>query len=229
MVAGLNIVVVEDHDMLRDVTVDALMAAGHQVRGVDCAEALEELPGIEATEVYVLDLNLPGEDGISLARRLRRVQPLVGIIMVTARSASPDKQNGYSNGADIYLTKPTSPDELEAAIQALARRLRPHAAQPQTLQLDPARLELRGPAGVIRLSAGECALLAGLARAPGQRLASWQLVELLGKDPDVYAKRSLEVQIVRLRRKLMDVGGDEPAITAIRGEGYQLLGTLLCE
>ncbi len=123
MASGLNIIVVEDHDDLREVTVEALQGLGHRVRGLACAEALDAALRAAPADLLVLDLNLPGEDGISLARRVRVVRPELGIIMVTVRAQVRDKIEGYGSGADLYLAKPTSIEELEAAIKALARRL----------------------------------------------------------------------------------------------------------
>ncbi len=119
----MKIIVVEDHEALREVTVSALQDMGHKVRGIACAETLNQELQTDCPHVLILDLNLPGEDGISLARRVRKVHPEIGIIMVTARNQLGDKLTGYDSGADIYLTKPTSIEELSAAIQALSRRL----------------------------------------------------------------------------------------------------------
>jgi len=119
----VKIIVVEDHEALREVTVSALQDMGHKVRGIACAETLNQELQTDCPHVLILDLNLPGEDGISLARRVRKVHPEIGIIMVTARNQLGDKLTGYDSGADIYLTKPTSIEELSAAIQALSRRL----------------------------------------------------------------------------------------------------------
>jgi len=223
MDSTLKIIVVEDHDELREVTVEALHAAGHDVRGVDCAEALDEALAVFSADVLVLDLNLPGEDGISIARRLRKVQPHTGIIMVTARDAAKDVLSGYDSGADIYLTKPTSPEELGAAIRALARRIRPTAAIGElALTLDTALLQLKGPQDSIDVSDQESQLLSALARARDHRLETWQLLELTGKSTSANDKKALAVQIVRLRKKLIDIGAAEPVIKSIRSTGYQL-------
>ncbi len=124
MGSGLNIIVVEDHDDLREVTVEALRGLGHEARGLACAEALDAALRAAPADLLVLDLNLPGEDGIHLARRVRSARPEIGIIMVTVREQVRSRIEGYASGADLYLTKPTSLEELEAAIGALARRLR---------------------------------------------------------------------------------------------------------
>lgn len=222
----LRILVVEDHDDLREATVEYLETQGHTVLGMDCAESVDECSGLARTDVALLDVSLPGEDGISLARRLREAQPALGIIMMTARHHDADKIVGYDNGADIYLTKPVSPQALLAAINALVRRLHanpllPHAAA--ALQLDMAARQLISPQGRIDLTEPEFSVLVGLARARDHQLESWQLIELLGKDLDHYSKSNLEVLIVRLRKKLELAGAPEPGIKAVRGRGYRLV------
>lgn len=218
----LKIIVVEDHDELREVTVEALGAMGHEVRGVDCAEALDEALTNSRADLLVLDLNLPGEDGISIAHRLRQAQPGVGIVMVTARDAPKDVLSGYDSGADIYLTKPTSPEELGAAIRALARRMRPATAADRVVTLDVNNLQIKGTLGTVDVSDHESQLLSALARAIDHRLETWQLLELTGKSTSAGDKKALAVQIVRMRKKLVDVGAAEPTIKSIRSTGYQL-------
>ncbi len=140
MAAVLTVAVIEDNDDLRQAMVSALGRAGHRVVGFDSAEALIEYREALRLDVLVIDVGLPGEDGISLATRIRESQPDVGIIMATARDRIADKQRGYESGADIYLTKPLSLEELSAAIGALGRRLR-GAAAPPPLALDVAATE----------------------------------------------------------------------------------------
>jgi DNA-binding response OmpR family regulator len=220
---ALNIMVVEDHDALRDVTVEALTRQGHHVCGVDCAEAVPDEAALRTIDLMVIDLNLPGEDGISLATRIRAAQPNVGIIMVTARNQLPQRLAGYQAGADIYLTKPTSIDELLAAIAALARRIKPQALKADALTLDLATLSLCGPLGSVSLSGHEAALLTALVRAKDQQLESWQLIALGDKAVTEASKKALEVQIVRLRKKLQQAGAPDASIKALRGQGYKLL------
>lgn len=217
----LNIIVVEDHDALREVTVEALNTAGHHVIGLDSAEAFTD-SGAKSVDLMVIDLNLPGEDGISLARRMRESQPEIGIIMLTARTQPTDKMVGYQSGADIYLTKPTSVEELDAAIHALARRIKPPSREAATLILDMEHLVLIGSGGQTRLTTHEAVILAAFIRAPKRQLENWQLIELLGKNTAEYSKAALEVHIVRLRKKLVQAGTQDQPIKAIREYGYQL-------
>lgn len=230
MLSRLNIIVVEDHDALREVTMAALQGDGHRVTGVASGQALSALQADPATppaDLLVLDLNLPGEDGISIARRFRRAQPDVGIVMVTARGLLTQRMQGYESGADLYLTKPASLDELRIAIAALTRRLkRPSAgtdeAPPGVITLNLRQLLISGKAAQVEVSASEAELLAAMAKAPQQRLESWQLVELLGKTESSYRKSNLQVLIFRLRKKLAQAGAGDHAIKVIRQVGYQL-------
>ena len=219
----LQLLVVEDHLALLDVTVDTLAAQGHEVIGLASAEAVDELPLHFVPDIAVLDLNLPGEDGLHLAQRLRQVQPDIGIVMVTARNALVHKLAGYEHGADIYLTKPTEPEELCAAVQALAQRLRRHALmQPVVFTLFAATELLQTPHGDITLRASEVALLHALALAPAHTLAIWQALDKLNKPVDEQGKAQLEVLVSRLRGKLVAHGAPVMPIRAVRGRGYRL-------
>jgi len=218
----LNIVVVEDHADMREATVVALCSMGHDARGIDCAEALDDELGAFRADLLVLDLNLPGEDGLSLARRIRAAEPGIGIIMVTGRTQLNDRMRGYGSGADIYLPKPASVEELGAAIQALARRIRPQASVQDGLSLNPITLQLQGPQQLVDVSDHESTLLLALSKAKDHRLENWQLMELSGSAMEDQSKAALEVQIGRLRKKLEQAGAPAPTIKAIRGSGYQL-------
>jgi DNA-binding response OmpR family regulator len=224
MPATLNLIVVEDYDVLRAVTVALLTEHGHQVMGVASAEALDDEAGGRVADIYLLDLNLPGEDGLSLARRLRQVHPSVGIIIVTARNQAQDRVAGYDSGADIYLTKPLDQAELMSAVNALARRVKPELVSPLDLHLtlDVQRFLLGGAKESVPVTDMDTCMLSAFARAPGRRLSFWQLHEMLGQLPNDVNKASLEVRMVRLRKKLTQASGDEGALKAIRGHGYQL-------
>jgi len=218
----LNIVVVEDNHTLRKTTVQTLIQKGHHVVGVDCAEELGDLKDTIQIDLLVLGLNLPGEDGISLTRRIRQSQPNIGIIIVSSRTQLSDKIEGYESGADIYFTKPVSQEELGAAILALSRRLKPVIPTASALKLDLEKLTLSGERGEVGLTSHKASLLASFTRAQGQRLENWQLIELLGKGEADYSKANLEVQIVRLRNKLVQAGAESQPIKVIRQLGYQL-------
>jgi DNA-binding response OmpR family regulator len=230
MAKQLNIIVVEDHDSLREVTVAALQGEGHHVLGVESGQALDELqkiPTTSTTDLFVLDLNLPDEDGIAIARRIRQHQPEAGIVMVTARGLLAQKVEGYESGADLYITKPASLEELRVAIAALTRRLKrvdavSDAADSVVITFNQRQLLLSGAAKEVKLGIAEANVLAAMVQAPNQRLENWQLVELLGKSESSYRKSNLQVLIFRLRKKLEQVGAGEHAIKLIWQVGYQL-------
>jgi DNA-binding response OmpR family regulator len=220
MYCRLNILVVEDNDEFRHTLLDILSRDGHRVSGVDCAEAVAEQSA--SFELVLIDLNLPGEDGLALARRLRRAQPNIGIIMVTARQLPGERVDGYASGADLYLPKPVDLNELRAAIVALSRRLNPEHTE-QALWLNPKALRLEGLDGTsVDLSAAQTRLLQAFARAAEQRLENWQLIELLEQHSAHDPKAALELQIVRLRKKLTEAGAPSGSIKAIRNWGYAL-------
>ncbi len=224
MAAYLSIVLVEDNEDLRELTADALRAEGHQVVALSCAEELEDKARGVSADLFLIDLNLPGEDGFSLSRRIRQVQPMVGIAIISARSDLHDKVQGYDCGADIYLSKPVPFAELRAAINSFARRRQVQHAQVAT-PTGTLRLQQRvlaGPADRVRLTGSEETLLTALARAPQGKLETWQLSEIFGVDSADVSKTSLEVRITRLRKKLIQAGAESHCLESIRGVGYQL-------
>lgn len=224
MAAHLSIVLVEDNDDLRELTAEALRGEGHRVVALSCAEELEDQARGVAADVFLIDLNLPGEDGFSLSRRIRQVHPLVGIVIISARSDLQDKVVGYDSGADWYLPKPVPFAELSAALKSFARRRQ--AQQVDSVMpsggLRLQQRELHGPVASVRLTPAEENLLTALARAPSGRLENWQLLELFGLDSADVSKTSLEVRITRLRKKLSQVGAQGLCLESIRGIGYQL-------
>lgn len=217
----LNIIVVEDHDSLRIVTVNMLSEQGYSVIGLACAEDLDDIAGGKSADIFIIDLNLPDEDGISLTKRIRKANPHVGIIMVTARTRLEDKVLGYESGADIYLAKPVEPVELLATISALSRRVASERSNETNLILDSSRLILQSEFTQISVNQAEATLLQALARAKNQQLEHWQLIEAIGKE-DTFNKSHLEVKIHRLRQKFVQLGEDKNVIKNVRQQGYQL-------
>ncbi len=222
MATQLNLVVVEDNNDLRTLLCNALHKDGHHVTPLSCAEELEDQAGSDHADAFLIDINLPGEDGLSLAKRIRNAHPLVGIIILSARSALDDKLSGYDCGADIYLTKPVSLPELSAALRSFARRRLATFKHitPQGLTLN--KLELQGQETSVKLTAQEAIVLTALARAPAGRLETWQIADLLDAEVDDAFKSSLAVRMVRLRKKLTDAGADGLVIESLRNVGYQL-------
>jgi len=220
---SLHILVVEDNDGLREATVDFLIAQGHQVTGVVCAEEVDDTPTRGVPDLYLIDVNLPGENGFSLADRIRRTQPMAGIVLMTARGQLSDRLEGYSSGADNYLIKPVEQPELLVCIQNLARRLKPVAPQmAQALELNSHNLSLYGPQGTVAVTHGESMLLAGFIRAAGQKLERWQAMQLIDPNDKGLVAANLEMRVSALRKKLSACGAPDDAIRTLRGFGYGL-------
>ena len=168
-------------------------------------------------QVLVLDLGLPGEDGLSIARRLRESHPMMGIIMLTAHGSVADRIQGLTDGADIYMVKPADMGELAAAIKTTARRLPSSGVEPQVWRVDTIGMRLLDPGDkAIELSHSEIALVRALAQSPDHFCETDALVAAIGKDPHVYDSRALQVLLSRLRLKL----GDESPLKAVRAKGY---------
>lgn len=211
----LKILMIEDNDDLRFLTAENLQRRGHEVVGLACAEELED-SALSGIDVFVFDLNLPGEDGISVTKRVRAVHPEVPIVIMTARSHFNDAIEGYESGADAYLRKPVSMDELAACIEGLCRKrktLRPH------LQLNGQQMS--GLLGAVRLSAVESNLLTAFARSPNKSLEFWQISQILEVDTDQINKLNIAVRIDRLRKKITEAGCIGMPIESVRLLGYK--------
>lgn len=222
----MKITVVEDHDALRAVTVEALRQQGHAVQGIASAEALDNAARMPA-DVFVIDINLPGEDGLSLSRRIRQDHPQAGIIMASGRTLVDDRVAGYESGADVYLPKPVALEELLAAVSSVSRRLegarRRESPQPdQSFVVDARSMLLQGPQRSVTISRSELQMLSAFAASPDQQLEYRHLVEMLGHAPDEFRKASLEVKVVRLRKKLIEAGAELRCLRAVRLVGYQV-------
>ena len=215
----LTIALVEDHNDLRETMVEALASQGHQVLAVPDAERFFEVVARTQIDLVIVDLNLPGEDGISLTKRLRQANPTLGIIIVSARGLVQEKTRGYESGADIYLTKPVALQELVAAVESLGHRIRASFLSGSAC-LRFAQLELVGPYGAsVALPWHEAVLLRALILAKDHQVDYWQLMEAMGKNTEVYSKAALELVVVRLRKRMQSVGIESGAITAVRNKG----------
>ena len=223
----LNIAVLEDNHALRDVLCDLLRAEGYHVWGAFDALDFDEHLARSPIDLLLLDLGLPGEDGFSVAARLRAAMPGLFIIMTTARVAMEDRVRGYGTGADLYMLKPVATDELLAAVASVARRvdIERELMFERSPRLNALDQTLSGKV-VVHLSRTETRILKTLAASHDQFAPSHLLLELAGKRVDEKSKASLEVQITHLRKKLELACHGELRVRAIRGEGYQLLGRL---
>ena len=224
-----EIMVVDDNLRLSHELALVLEAAGWSVSCADDGESLRAQLAQKVPAIVVLDLNLPGEDGISLCEWLRRTYPQIGIVMLTARVMGVDRTEGYVAGADIYLTKPTRPEELLAVVRNLLRRSQvgaPISEQSQTLPwtLHVKALRLLSPqSDMLSLTPSECVLLQTLASANGV-CTYVQLFDRMGSEGlnDNMDKARLEVLVSRLRRKLATFEGQGFEIKTAHGKGYVL-------
>jgi DNA-binding response OmpR family regulator len=215
------VAVIEDHDVLREMTVDLLRQANWCVCGYDSAESFCEAGHVHPVDVVILDVQLPGEDGLSLAARLRECQPDLGIVMLTVCDAIQQRVQGYAQGADIYLAKPMVAEELVAAVSALLRRLMRPPITASAWSLDSARCQLVGAGTVVPLHAPEAALLRAFAMAVDHTLDTWQIQEIVGSDEST--RLAVAIRMSRLRKKLLQAGAHDPVLRSVRGRGYRLL------
>jgi DNA-binding response OmpR family regulator len=214
--------VVEDYQILRDTICQVLGNDGHTVIGVEAAEDVDDTPVGFVPDLYIVDLNLPGENGIDLAARIRRSEPNTGIVIVSARRSVTDRIDGYSSGANIYLTKPISLEELRAVVAGFAQRIGElDRGIASSIVLHPLSMKISGPTDSARVTQAEQVLLAAFSRAAQQSLEHWQVAVHLAKD-DAVSKDNIEVKLGRLRKKLIACGAPAPAIQSIRGCGYRL-------
>ena len=229
MSVHLNIALIEDNADFRLLLTRTLQSMGHTVVAKESAEEFLEHRGITDIDVYLVDLNLPGEDGLSLVRRLRSTSPDVGIIVLTARDANADRVKGYDCGADIYMVKPIHPPELIAALRRFARNKEPDATSAEVSPLTLCKGRLTGTLGQVRLSYDETIVLEALVRSPAQKMANWQLACLLDADLDEIFKSNLPVRMARLRKKLRGVGAEGSSLQPLRNFGYQLTTKILLD
>jgi DNA-binding response OmpR family regulator len=220
----MYLLLVEDDTRIARVVERSLAEAGHRVDVVH--DGTEGLTRAEtgSYDVLVLDVMLPGMDGLAVARQLRRDRLRTPILMLTARDAVADRVNGLDAGADDYLTKPFALEELLARIRALGRRGADgdaDALRVGELTLDESRHEVRRGDTAIELTAKEFDLLAYLMRNSGKVLSKSQIVDhVWGYDAEA-TSNVVEIYIHYLRDKV-DRGFPRPLIRTIRGVGYTI-------
>lgn len=231
--AMVRIVVVEDEASLRADVVEYLSACGHDVAGCADGVQLDRLMADRFADMVILDINLPGEDGFSIAKRLRDASD-VGIIMLTARKLGVDRVVGLEIGADVYLTKPVELRELEAQVRTLARRLKasvapssapvadPPVARPsEEWTYDQVGWDLVAPGGAaVKLTATERIFIALLVARPGDPISRSDIFRALGKREWDPSDRSVDSMVRRLRAKGEETLGRPLPIEAVHGVGY---------
>ncbi len=222
-----HILIVDDDRALAELLADYLRRESYSVETVhDGAAALARLGDAgQRPDLLILDVMMPGLDGLETLRELRRKHPLP-VIMLSARGEPVDRVIGLELGADDYLAKPCLPRELLARVRARLRA--PATAAADTLELGSLRIETLTRSALLHgqpleLTGAEFSLLMALATRPGQVVDKAVLTrEGLGREIERF-DRAVDVHISRLRRKLADAAADAPGIDAVRGLGYQLI------
>lgn len=228
-----SILIVDDDRDIRTLLAAFLESNGFSVgMARDGAEA-QRLMAHAVFDLAILDLMLPGQDGLELCRDIRR-ESTMPIIMLTARAEDADRIAGLEIGADDYVTKPFNPRELMARVRAVLRRsgagLKPSSGEAPggfsfegwTLSIE--RRELLNPDGVmVDLSTGEYDLLFAFLEAPNRVLSREQLLDAARAQPDAVFDRAIDVQVSRLRKKIEPHAESPAMIRTIRGAGYMFV------
>jgi two-component system, OmpR family, response regulator BaeR len=214
-----TILIVEDESDLSAIVADYVTAAGYQAEVI--ADGCEALAGIQRKppDLIVLDIMLPGLDGVALCKAVREFSE-VPIIMVTAKVEEIDRLLGLEVGADDYLCKPFSPRELVARIKAILRRSR-KPDDTRVVEIDEAARSVRVHSQLLDLTPTEYSLLAAMARRPGAIYSRAQLLDLAARDNLDVADRAIDSHIKNLRRKLAAVMPDAEVIHSVYGLGYR--------
>jgi two-component system phosphate regulon response regulator PhoB len=222
-----TVLVVEDEPQIQELVAVNLEHLGHRVLRASSAEEAETAIRAALPDVLVLDWMLPGESGLSFARRLRNDERTrdLPILMLTARAMEQDKISGLEAGADDYLTKPFSPRELAARIKAVLRRRAPQLSgdvvEVEGLRLDPATHRVTAGDQRLTLSPAEFRLLHFLLTHPGRIYSRAQLLDQVWGDHVYIEERTVDVHIRRLR-KALEPSGHDSLIDTVRGAGYGL-------
>ncbi|ABD53009.1 response regulator [Jannaschia sp. CCS1] len=229
---GAHLLIVDDDERIRSLLQKFLMRNGFMASGArDAGQARVLLAGL-SFDMIVLDVMMPGEDGLSLCRDIRATSS-TPILLLTANGEPDDRIEGLEAGADDYLSKPFEPKELLLRINAILRRMpapTEDATVPQVIHLGPVRYDIeRGEMwqgqDPVRLTATEAALMRIFAHQPAEALSRGELVSLLNRDKvggEPVQERAVDVQITRLRRKI-EMNPKQPRyLQTVRGAGYML-------
>jgi two-component system, OmpR family, response regulator len=233
-----HILIVDDQQEICQVVQEYLNEEGYRVSVAYDGRDMRRVIDQSAVDIVLLDVVLPGEDGLTLARLLRTERPDIGIIMLTGRGDTLDRIIGLELGADDYLAKPFHLRELLARVKSVSRRVAQGVREPTRASgppevrfagwsLDLGARSLVSPSGEnIRLTGGEFGLLATFIAHPNQVLSRDRLLDLVrGREAGPF-DRTIDVQVGRLRRKLNDDPQRPQLIKTVRGGGYMFAGPL---
>jgi DNA-binding response OmpR family regulator len=229
MSTNYHIVVVDDEEIVRETVQEYLLRQGYSVSGASGGSGLRKIMAERAVDLAILDVNMPGEDGLTIARDLRKTGR-IGIIMLTANSESVDKVVGLEVGADDYVCKPFDLRELLARVRAVLRRAAtdeiPVATLSREIRVGRCLLNLdrrklySADGGEIAITAMEYDLLNTFVKHPNRVLSRDQLLDLAHSKEMEAFDRSIDTRITRLRQKIETEPSAPQAIRTVRGAGY---------
>ncbi|WP_293760571.1 response regulator [uncultured Paraglaciecola sp.] len=218
-----HILIVEDEEKLAKIMADYLQQAGYQTSilldGLDVINTIKT----RSIDLVLLDLMLPGQDGLTLCRELREFSD-IAIIMLTARVEEIDRLLGLGIGADDYICKPYSPREVVARVKTILRRISPPASSSsRILTLDDDTYQVKVNQQVIELTAIEFNLLKILNKKPGRIYSRAQLIEMVYQDNRIVSERTIDSHIKKLRKKLNTLETDNELVQSVYSVGYKLI------
>ena len=218
-----HILIVEDEEKLAKIMADYLQQAGYQTSilldGLDVINTIKT----RSIDLVLLDLMLPGQDGLTLCRELREFSD-IAIIMLTARVEEIDRLLGLGIGADDYICKPYSPREVVARVKTILRRISPPALSfSSILTLDDDTYQVKVNQQVIELTAIEFNLLKILNKKPGRIYSRAQLIEMVYQDNRIVSERTIDSHIKKLRKKLNTLETDNELVQSVYSVGYKLI------
>lgn len=229
MIPDAHLLIVDDDERIRKLLQEFLIRNGFLVSAArDAAHARRILAGLDF-DLIIMDVMMPGEDGISLTRDLRK-QRSTPILLLTAKGDTHDRIIGLEAGADDYLPKPFEPKELLLRLNAILRRSPVQEETPKIpkvlhlgdVRYDVDRGEMWQGSDMVRLTATESHLMRIFSTTPGEAITRSQLVEELGRDGGQSQERAVDVQITRLRRKIEQDPKRPQYLQTVRGAGYML-------
>lgn len=220
MASSLKVAIVEDHNDLRHEMVDLFVAEGHIVSAFPDAESLRRNNG--RMDLYIIDIGLPGEDGLSLARWIREQHQGARIFILTAHDENQKRIESFRVGIELFLAKPIDPNQLKAAVSLIAAHPDATVEAEQSFTLESASGILRSATSSIKLSSSEVALIKKLVDLRQLPLAVKDVAEALNVAPDQMHTGTLEARISILRKKFLEIGGTRNVIASVRKYGYKI-------
>lgn len=228
MTDAQHVLIVEDEPKIAQLLIDYLHAHHYQTTWLEEGTAVVEWVQENTTDLVLLDLMLPGKDGLQICREIREFSH-VPLMIITARVEEIDRILGLEIGADDYICKPFSPREVLSRIRALLRRANfsPQPASASLLRLDTGKFQAHFADHLLDLTPVEFRLLKTLSDQPGIVFSRQQLIDHIYQDHRIVTDRTMDTHIKNLRKKIQEVGGDAEIIRSIYSVGYKFDDSLL--